>query len=100
MGGFIHLRILQESQFGRLKVSSTLRVRLLVSLAACPPETPRWEPGPRARLDGGRGAGRGCVCSWSIQNTPQHSLRGSDRHLLTESRQHWDAGNVGFELSL
>lgn len=61
VGGFIHLRILQESQFGRLKVSSTLRVLPLVSLAACPPETPRWEPGPRARLDGGRGAERG-VC--------------------------------------
>lgn len=42
VGGFINLRVLQESQFDHCAISSTLGVLLLVSLDVCPAETPRW----------------------------------------------------------
>ena len=42
VGSFINLQVLQKSQFDYCRVSSTLRVLLLVSLVVCPPEAPCW----------------------------------------------------------
>lgn len=75
VGSFINLQVLQKSQFDYCRVSSTLRVLLLVSLAVCPPEAPCWGDSSTCQSWMGKeGLGVRGMCSWSIQRTHAQSL--------------------------